>query len=195
MNFTSYADFRSRVQRVLDGDDSASSLSTALVNDMIGLAESRIYRESRNYLTEIASLRCHLGGRRTLHDLVRSRPLMSIRTFRLIHAGRTLAPRLGGRSRMRTRSAQAGNTLKLWPVAVRFSQGRTTASYRPVDDVSAFFTKYPDLFFFSTLSEGSSILADPRATMWEAKYRNILSRVNNERHAAYEGSRLMVRPR
>jgi hypothetical protein len=204
MNFTSYADFRSRVQRVMDGDDAASSLSVGLVNDIISLAESRIYRETRNYLTEDSfSAASITAGVVTLPtDLVAIKIAYVNENVPVeFIPEEQLEPRLRGLSLENDDTiyaAQAGNTLKIWPTATSGSlSGRY---YRRFTDLSttfpnAFFTKYPDLFFFATLAEGSVILGDPRGAAWEAKYQNIKSRVNNERNAAYEGSRLQVRLR
>jgi hypothetical protein len=204
MNFTSYADFRSRVQRVLDGDDSASSLSVAIVNDMIGLAENRIYRETRNYLTEDSFSAVSISaGVCTLPTDMVALKFVYVNTDVPVEIipEEQLAPRQRGWSVENTDTtyaAQSGNTLKLWPVnTTGVVSGRY---YRRLTDISttfpnAFFTKYPDLFFFGTLAEGSAILGDPRGAGWENKYLNIRSKVNNERNAAYEGSRLMVRAR
>lgn len=204
MNFTSYADFRSRLQRVMDGDDSSSSLSVALVNDIIGLAENRIYREVRNYLTEdsFSAVSISAGVCSLPTDLVAVK-------FAYVNANvpvefipeEQIEPRNRGASVENSDTiygSQAGNTLKFWPDST--SGVLSGRYYRRFTDLSttfpnAFFTKYPDLFFFAALAEGASVLADPRAAAWEAKYQNIRAKVNAERHAAYEGSRLEVRCR
>ncbi len=61
--------------------------------------------------------------------------------------------------------------------------------------LNALFTANPDLYLFACLSEGEMIMGrDARTQIWEAKYQNILAKVNGEeREEQQSGSNLQMR--
>ena len=55
MNFSSYADFRTKTQQGIDGDDiSQSDLSVQVLDLIIGAGEQRVYRDLRSSTQDTA---------------------------------------------------------------------------------------------------------------------------------------------
>lgn len=61
--------------------------------------------------------------------------------------------------------------------------------------LNALFTAAPDLYLFACLAEGDMVIGrDARIQVWEAKYQNILAKVNGEeREEQQSGSNLQMR--
>jgi hypothetical protein len=208
MTFADYPAFRVAFMQLADGDDVATaSFSVATADLMIGLAESRVYRDLRaSTMVSALSIVPSAGVYTLPSDLLELKEvyfsgkapleIIPLELMRKLVAGGT-AP--AGDAQY---AAQDGNKLVFWP-----TQTTATAlgSYyaRPGDlktvtwANATTFARYPECFLFAALCELSPFLGeDARLPVWEAKYRQSVQNAHaDEAKRVYGGSPLRMRAR
>ncbi len=203
MAFATYQAFRVGVQWLIEGDELTGTFSTNVLDLIIELAESRVYRDLRassmvtalsvavasNAATLPANLielkEVYFSGNRPL-DIV---PLDRLRTLEA--DGST-----GGGDAIYC--AQDGDTLRFWPTTT----GTVLGSYyaKPaalLTALNATFTRYPELFVFASLVEAMPFLGmESKVPMWDARYQRALSdAMQDEAMRVYGGGPLRMRVR
>lgn len=208
MVFTNYADFRLGFLRLADGDNiSQSTFSTETADLLIGLGESRVYRDLRAS-TMIGDLSITpASGVYTLPAMIELREvyfsgeppveIVPLDKLRRLEADATAS---GAPTRY---AAQHGDTLRFWPTA----SGNALGSYykRPTlalkDETSwaaqTTFARYPECFLYAALTEAAEFLGmQERRAAWEQQY---LQRINaahgDEQKRVWGGSPLRMRAR
>lgn len=209
MNFANYADFRSAVLRMIDGDDVGSgSISTDTLDLLIALGESRVYQGEG----DVAGLRSR-DMEATLSAAVTSNaatlPTDCLELIRVQFSGekpleyrnadevqRLLDDGGSGTPRM---YAQDGNALTFYPAATGTVGGRYFQ--RPADikagGLHATFNRYPECFLFAALAEAAPFIGeDNRLPMWKQLWAGWMARAQqSERMSAASAGRLTVRAR
>lgn len=201
--FASYTAFRVAVQQLIEGDDLGNStFSVATLDLIIGLGESRVYRDLR-VTTMLSALSAAITSNSAAlpSDLIElsevyfagKAPLeiIALELLRKYEADGTATTNT-------LYAAQDGDNMRFWPTAT----GTVIGSYykRPAElktALSTTFTRYPECFIFASLVESSAFLGfDSRIPMWEQKYqRSIQDATTDELQRVYGGSHLRVRPR
>lgn len=200
MQFANYAEFRTKVQTLIDGDDiSQSDLSVDTLDLIIGMGERRIYREVRSSAMDAALSLSVTSNVATLPtDLVQLRSIyFSGNTPVEIVSYEELINGLSyGRSGDALYAAQVGDTLVFHPqVASGTLIGRYYKAFADISTaLNAFFNRHPDLFLYAALSEAAPFIGDNRLQVWEQKYQNLKNWVNNEEKTrVYSSSKLATR--
>jgi hypothetical protein len=205
VNFSSYTDFRNKVQVMLDGDDiSTSDLSTATLDLLIGSGEQRVYRDLRSSAQDTALSLTITSNVATLPtDFLSLRGAPYVGTFKTA----TYAPWEAVQNLI-----QIGTDSANHPVRYTF-QGDTMIFYPPQPtgtvvggryfkrfaDIStglnAFFTRHPDVFFYAALAESAPFLGEQsRLQVWEAKYAQLVAAAGEqETRRVTRGSKLSTR--
>lgn len=204
MNFSSYADFRSKVQIMLDGDDiSTSDLSTVTLDLCIGSGEQRIYRNVRSSTQDAALSIAVTSNVATLPaDFLELRGVPYVAG----NIGATYVPPevmtnlINGAPRAATspvRYTFQGDTLIFYPT----QDGVTVTGqyYKRFSDIStglnALFNRHSDLFLYAALAESGPFVGEQtRGPQWEQKYTQLVAEVNEqERRRVTRGSKLQTR--
>lgn len=188
MNFSTYADFRTKVHQLIDGDDiSQSDLSAEVLDLIVDMGEQRLYREVRSSAQDAAFSVAVSSNSVTLpSDLLQLRSVyfsgnvpVEVVPLERLYAYQTDT---GGGDAVF--AAHVGDTLVFWP-----SQSSGTLIgryYKKFSDISAgitsntLFARHPDLFLYAALSEAAPFISDDRLQAWEAKYRSVRDFLNNE---------------
>lgn len=205
MAFSDYQDFRLAVNKLIEGDDvSDSTFAPSTYDLMIGLGESRAYKDLRvsSMISPLAL--APVSSEYTLPDDLlelkeiyfdAARPIEIVALDKLHRMG-SLASN-GNASY----AAQNGEKLVFWPAS---TSGPLYGSYyaRPepmaetVDLPPAFF-RYPEVFLYAALAESMPLIGfDSRLPLWQAKYEEAVSNAHkDELGRVYGGSRLRMRSR
>ena len=204
MNFSNYADFRNKVQTLIDGDDiSTSDLSVDVLDLLIGQGEQRIYRDIRSSTQEAALSLTATSNACTLPtDFLE---LINIyvsgfqsATYVPLEAMQTLVQQSTTTSARSLRYSQIGDTLVFFP---KLPDGTVVSGtyYKRFTDISgglnAFFNRHPDLFVYASLSESAPFLGETaRLPIWKQTYTELAYAVNEqERRRKTRGSKLATR--
>ena len=203
----SYVDYLVQVQRLIDGDDvSASEVSGATLNQIVALAQRRIYRDVRSRFNEKAFSDVAVAG--NLAALPADFEAVSI-----VHFGgsslepvteETLREYLDGNPTGECRYfADAGNSLQFGPAVANGTllQGRY---YYRADELTAtnfsantLIAREPDLFIYAALVEALPFFTSMsnQGQMFMAKYIQIKDAVNlDSSRIATNAGRLMRSP-
>ena len=203
MNFSNYADFRTKVQTLIDGDDiSVSDLSANTLDLIISMGEQRLYREVRSSAMDAAlSLTITANAATIPTDCLelRSVYISGEKPLEIIPYETYLTYLSGSTSEAQaTYAAQVGETLVFWPAATGTLLGRY---YKKFSDISSgitsntLFSRHPDIFVYAALAESAPFIGDnKRLPIWEAKYAALVQAVNHEeRRRSWNSSSLRVR--
>ena len=203
MSFASYTDFLEQISRLLDGDDvSVSDVPVASLQNIIGLAERRVYREVRSRHNEKA-----FSGVTATSNLA---PIPAdYQSASVVHFGDTpmipaseeyirayLACGASGAARY---FADAGGSFIFGPAVSDGTAVQGRYFYRHPDMTAANFSSNalianePDVVLYACLAEGAPLYGlDP--ARWEAKYLDTVARINTERErGAYSAGGVRVR--
>ena len=205
MNFSNYADFRNKVQVMLDGDDiSTSDLSVTVLDLIIGAGEVRIYRDMRSSTQDtVFSLTTTSNAITLPSDFIEMRGAPYMATYRtaryttvediqnMIQAVATVTPGAVWYS-------FSADTMIFYPIQV---DGTTVAGnyYKRFSDISgglnALFTRHPDVFLYAALAESGPFLGEiERTPIWEGKYKELVLAANEtERRRYTRGGKLSTR--
>ncbi len=203
MAFADYNAFRVGVQWLIEGDEMTDTFSVNVLDLIIGLAESRVYRDLRAssmvtalnvaVVANVAALpatllelkEVYFSGKRPLEIV----PLDRLREF---EAGGYTG---GGNA---VYCAQDGDTLRFWPPATGTVLGSYYAKPAALETaLNATFTRYSELFVFAALVEAMPFLGmEAKVPMWNDRYQLALSdAMQDERMRVYGGSPLRIRSR
>lgn len=205
MNFSNYADFRTKVQVLLDGDDiSTSDLSTVTLDLLIASAEQRIYRELRSSTQDTAFSLLVTANAITLpSDFLEMRGAPYVGTFGVaIYAPWEVITNLIQNGAV-TGSAPVYYTFQSDSVIFYPTQTNGTTVlgqyYKRFSDIAsglnALFNRHEDLFLYAALSElGSFVGETTRTPAWEAKYQQLVQAANEQERRRYtRGGKLQTR--
>ncbi len=202
MQFSNYADFRTQVHKLIDGDDvSQSDLSADTLDLIISMGEQRLYREVRSSAQDASlSLTITANAATLPSDLLELRNvyIAGYAPIEIVPYETFLQYATTGAQGVAIYAAQIGDTLQFAPSTTGTLSGRY---YRKFPDISAgltsntFFARHPDAFLYAALSEAAPFISDARLQVWEAKYVNVRNWLNNEeKRRVYNASRLSVKP-
>lgn len=206
MNFSSYADFRTKFQQMFDGDDiSQSDISVTVLDLIIGAGEQRLYRELRSSTQDVALSVTTTGNLAALPaDFLelRGAPYVALK------AAATYAPWEAVNNAIQLQDTSVivsnpvrytfqGDNLLFFP-AQADGTAITGRYYKRFGDVStglnALFTRHADVFLYAALAESGPFIGDSRTTIWEQKYASLVSAANEqERRRVTRGSKLQTR--
>jgi hypothetical protein len=213
VQFVNYADFRNKLQNVIDSDDaSQSSLSTELLDLMVASGEMRLYRDvtsSSQDTTLAATVTSNLAG--IPADCIQFKSV-------IVGTGRPLKYIPYEDIEGRIQSSQAMSVVNTSVTAVYYSQQDNSLVFWPLltdgtvvggryikkfPDISSstgitgntFFSKWPDLWLYAALAESAPYIGDDdRIPLWEAKYQRVAADIKlQEMRQASAGSKLQVR--
>lgn len=204
MQFSSYADFRTKFQQMFDGDDiSQSDISVAVLDLIIAAGERRIYRELRSSTQDAALSIVATNNVATLpSDFIELRGSPYVSTF----VAATYAPweavqnliQVGAEtSNHPVRYTFEGDTMIFYPTQTGITV--TGRYYKKFADISggtlnALFTRHPDVFLYAALAESGPFIGDERTSIWEQKYSTLVQAANEEeRRRVTRGSKLTTR--
>jgi len=209
MQFSNYAEFRTAVLRMIDGDDVSTTFSTQTLDLLIALGESRVYdgvpgtsglRASTMQaplVGTVASNAVALPSDCLELEIVwfdPDKPLEAVSESDLRARSRW---NTGGDARQ---YAQSGDSIIFAPeqsnglsVGGRYFQRPTDIK----DGLHATFNRYPEVFLFGALAESAPFLGeDDRIPMWEAMFLRWLTGANaTERNRVFAGSKLRQKVR
>lgn len=203
MNFASYADFRNRVQSLLDGDDiSQSDLSVQVMDTIIGAGEVRIYRDIRSSTQDAALSITATNNSAPLPadylELKGSPYTAKFKTAKYepwevvqnyIQTGCTLSGEV-------TFYTFEGDNMIFYPPQTGTITGRYYKRFADISTgLNALFTRHPDLFIYAALSESGPFLGEmERLPVWQGKYSELAQSANEqERRRVTRGSKLATR--
>lgn len=218
MAYTTYNQFRTAVQLMLDGDEVAAVIQPQTIDTLIGLGESMIYvgaAPSPSYREGLDPLRASsmLVEFADVPGNVVADNAMAIPSDCLelviayfdedkpleVLSESELRPKLlcGGTPRY---VAQAGETLIFAAPASDGDEllGRYYARPEPIaEGLHATFHRYPDLYLYAALAAAAPFLGQSRKLpVWQGTYAALLTQANNtERMRTFGGSRLRMRAR
>lgn len=207
MALATYADLKLATARWVGGSDASDATSlgfTSTIDDLITIAESRIFREARTKDTEASINTAMTNG-------VVAVPSDYI-TMKFAYVDGTPVQTLERRSPEWIYSTFGTRTSVGKPEF--FSRQMTNFIFGPYPDSGytmigvyykrlpalssaphALYTNNPDLYLFCCLAESAIIIgADKRIQLWEQKYQQILSQVNGyDKAEGWSGSALQMR--
>lgn len=204
MSIASYSDLLVQVTRLMDGEDvTATELTLGTLNQIVGQAERRIYREVRSRHNEKAF------SSLTVTSNLATLPT-DFEASSVVHFGK--APLLpvpeewlreylnNGATGDCKYFAEAGASFMFGPSVADATTVQGRYFYRHPDLTSSTFAantlmaNEPDLFVHAILAEGVAFFAkDPR--YWEAKYQDTRDRINAAKNrTAYSAGRIRIRP-
>jgi hypothetical protein len=208
MAIGTYAQLKSATYRWLYNSDYADQHNTGMVNtidDLITVAEQRIFREARTRDTEASLETVIAAGVIAVpsdyldlkHAYIDGTPVQTLerRTSEWIYSNYSTRSASG---KPRTIAREASNfifgpypdsTYTVKAVYYKKLAALSSAAH-------ALFTNNPDLYLFGTLAEATIVVGrDDRIQVWEAKYQAILNAVNLHAKSEYSsGSPLQMRP-
>lgn len=210
MQFADYNAFRADVQRLIEGDDNASSFSVNTLDLLIGLGEYKVHHGDavtpglrastmlRDLSVAVASNEAALPSDMLELKEVRfsgEKPLEIVPLDRL----RRLQEDYASAGSTVRYCAQDGDSLVFWPEASGTVVGSYYAEPEALESITwanaTTFARYPALYIFAALAESAPFIGeDARLPMWEAKYRSLADGANHsERMRVYGGGRLRTR--
>jgi hypothetical protein len=205
MLFSNYADFRNKVQVMLDGDDiSTSDLSTSVLDLIIGAGEQRIYHDIRSSTQDTAFSQTTTSNAVTLpSDFIEMRGAPYV-------VGGGIAEYLPWEVIQNQINLEndtnaspyyysfQGDTMIFYPT---IADGTTISGryYKRFTDISsglnALFNRHPDVFLYASLAESAPFLGEiERLPVWEQKYTFLVTAANEqERRRNTRGGKLRTR--
>lgn len=209
MQFANYAEFRTAVLKMIDGDDVSTTFSIDTLDLLIAMGESRVYNgvpgrsglrasTMQQPLTgSVLSNAVALPARCLALEIVwfdPAKPLEAVTENELRDKAQW---NHGGDVRQ---YAQSGETLIFGPDAADGAAIGGRFYQRPTDiknGLNTTFDRYPELFMFGALAESAPFLGeDARIPMWEAMFVRWLDAANKiERERVLAGSRLTQKVR
>lgn len=200
VNFTSYSDFRVKVQWLIEGDELANTFSPDVIDTIIGLGEQRVYADLRaSSMVQPLALTVTNNTAPLPSDLLEIKyladdsnvPVEIIAYDRL----KAIGPDTAGRTLY---AAQMGDTLEFWPSAPATLNG--WYYQRPADLKTALnstFNRYPECFLYAALTASASVTGETnRIPEWDALYRaSLINAHRMETQRAMGGSRIRIRAR
>jgi hypothetical protein len=197
------------ITRLLDGDDvTVSELSTDSLDQLLTVAQQRIYRDVRSRWNEV-----DFAGATVVTNNLAPLPA-DFESASIVHFGRqALIPVSetvirdywadNGASANGTDLyfARAGNSLTFYPAQADAAviQGRYFARLPFLTDATmsgnSLYQNADDLFIYACLVESADFFAEsPKMAAWESKYGSIVDRLNVSSHrVAYSAGRLQQR--
>jgi hypothetical protein len=214
MQFSNYADFRTAVLKMIDGDEVSTTFSIDTLDLLIALGESRVYNgiEAAPGVMGIGGLRASTMQQALTGTVSANAVAIPDRCLDLEIVWFDPTKPLDAMSESDLRAkdrrggdvreyAQAGESLIFSPAASDGAAigGRFYA--RPADiktgGLNATFNRYPEVFMFGALMEAAPFLGeDARIPVWEKLFRSWLTSANRtERTRVAAGSRLTQKVR
>ena len=201
MQFANYAEFRTQVQRLIDGDDvSQSDFSATTLDLIISMGEQRLYREVRSSAQDAALSLVLSSNAATLpSDLLELRSVYfsGYGAIDIVPYETLIDAQSTGRVGIAHMAAQVGDTLVFFPSTSGTLTGRYYKKFPDIADgitSNTLFARHPDLFLYAALSESAPFISDNRLQVWEGKYRAVRDYVNNEeKRRVYSASKLTTR--
>jgi len=207
MAITTYAQLQTAVARWLYGSDAATPTTGGIpstIDDLITIAEARIFREARTKDNEAAISEVMTAG-------VVAVPSDYV-SMKFAYVDGTPVQTLEGRTAEWIYSNYGTRTSTGKPQFM--SRERSNFIFGPYPDsgysmigvyykklgalstvAHALFTNNPDLYLFGCLAEATILIGrDDRIQLWEAKYQAILSLVNGIDRASESRGSLQMRP-
>lgn len=209
MQFSNYAEFRTAVLKMIDGDDVDTTFSIQTLDLLIALGESRVYAGSMGRSGLRAStMRAALTGSTTANAVALPSDCLALEIVwfdpeKPLEA--VSESDLRGRSRWNhggeaRQYAQSGSSIIFAPDQADGQAIGGRYYQRPADikgGLHATFNRYPEVFLFGALAESAPFLGeDDRIPMWKGLFLEWLDSANStERNRAYAGSRLTQKVR
>lgn len=207
MQFANYADFRTKVQQLIDGDDvSQSSISVAVLDLLIASGERDLYRKCRSSTQEASlSLTVTSNAAALPADFIELKSPVYIGNG-CVTANFMPAQQLQDALQSNTNTQATGpyyfsfqsDSMVFFPLQGNGIVVKGTY-YKKFADIStglnALFTRHPDLFLYAALAKSAPYVGEiQRLPIWQHEYANILSDVNEEeRRRVTRGSKLQTR--
>lgn len=205
MTFSTYADFRTGVLKMIDGDNvNSQALAQDTLDLLIALGESRVYRELRCSAMEADLSATVAAGKAPIPaDLIalkiawfsEDRPLEIV-------SERDMRKRSRGQFGSDVRQvAQAGESLIFLPPATDGEVLEGRYYQRPAalktGAMPGAFVRYPEVYLYGALAESAPFIGDDdRIPMWNQTYQAWLDSANaTENHRIYSGSQLRMKAR
>lgn len=200
MNFTTYNDFRVKVQWLIEGDELEGTFSPDVLDQIIALGEQRVYADLRassmvqplalTVTNNVAPLPADLLAVKYLAD--DSNVPVEIITYDRL---KSIGPVTSGRTLY---AAQMGDNLEFWPSAPPTLNG--WYYQRPADlktGLNSTFDRYPEVFLYAALTCSASVIGESsRIPEWDGLYKNaMVSAMRMESQRAKGGSPLRIRAR
>lgn len=204
MSFSNYSTFRVSVGAWLD----ATELTTAQLDDIINMAENRIFRECRTRELETTTTATISSGTVAVPSDYREMKLAYVNSSPIRELERRSAEWILTNYPLRSADgdsiyiARDGSNFIFGPypssndqVVIRYYRNPTAMS-GGADTVNSLYQQNEDLYLYASLVQGELFLQrQKRSQTWELMYQNALNRVNNEDKSEYHsGSRLAVKP-
>jgi hypothetical protein len=207
MAITTYAELKTAVCRWLANDDSGTAATLNLsstIDDLVTIAEARIFKEARTKDLEAAlSASISSGVLAVPTDYVEMKhAYVDAATVQKL----TRKPAEWIYENYPTRGA-GGRPIFFARESTNFIFGPYPDSAYTVKGVyykrlaalssavHALFTNNPDLYLFAALAESQILIDQKRIPLWEAKYKQILKDLNDEAMGEeFSGSQLSITP-
>jgi hypothetical protein len=205
VNFTSYADFRNKLQVMLDGDDiSTSDLSTSVMDLIIASGEQRIYRDLRSSTQDTALSLTVTSNVATLPAdflSLRGSPYVGGNVVAIYAPWEAVQNRIQVGANTANRPVYysfEGDTMIFYPIQATgvVVSGRY---YKRFSDIStglnALFNRHEDVFLYAALAESAPFLGEQsRLQVWEGKYQSLVASAGEqETRRVTRGSKLSTR--
>ena len=205
MQFSNYADFRTKVQNLLDGDDiSQSDLSATVLDTVIAAGEQRLYRVLRSSAQDTALSLSITSNAATLpSDFLEmiGPPYVGgylPAVYAPLEAMQALIQAVGDSATSPVYYTITGDTLIFYPT--QGTGGTITGRYyKRFSDIStglnALFTRHPDVFLYAALAEACLHFGDSaRLQAYEGKLNSLVAEANEqERRRVTRGTKLQTR--
>jgi hypothetical protein len=206
MQFANYNAFRTGVIRLLLGDDDEESANIDTIDLIIGLGESRVYRDLRSSAMEVpfTSVTVTSNLAPIPSDMIEAslvyftgkKPaeyIPEVYALELINSGATLG--------YEQYFFQQGENLSFWPTVANATtvQGRYFKRFADLKTggLNAVFTRYPEIFLFAALAESAPFYGEnENLPIWENKTAALIASANkNERWRSASAGGLRIRTR
>lgn len=213
MQFANYAEFRTAVLKMIDGDDVSTTFSIDTLDLLIALGESTVYAGSYDARGRVheglraSSMQAALTGSTASNAVALPSDCLALEIV-WFDATKPLDAMTESDLRAKNRSggdvreyAQAGDSLIFSPAAANGQAIGGRYYKRPIDiktgGLHATFNRYPEVYLFAALAESAPFLGeDTRLPLWKTLFLEKLDGANKiERLRAYEGSRLTQKVR
>lgn len=211
MAFANYTEFRTAIQRLIEGDELSATFSVDTLDTIISMAEGRVYHgDPITSGLRASSMVADLSVAVADNAIDLPADLLALKEvyftgkapLELVTIQKLRELEASGFSTGTTRyCAQDGDTLRFWPEASGTALGRYYARPEALATVTwasaTTFARYPEVFVYASLYEAAMFLGmDAKMGLWEARYRQLAEGANHsERMRALGGSPLRQRAR
>jgi hypothetical protein len=206
MQFTDYNAFRVACQKLIEGDDTQGTFSVNTLDLMIGMAESRVYRELRaTTMLKPLSVAVTDNAAPLPADLIALKEVyfsgqspIEVVTLDRLRTLENIGMSTGADTCV---CAQDGDTLRFWPPASGTVIGNYYAKPTALESITwsdaTTLARYPELFLYAVMVEAMPFLGmEAKLQLWEARFEQALSDAqHDERMRVYGGSPLRIRTR